>query len=153
MTIQGIAFADLTAEALLHYAVATHEGGWGAGYKSCGRPYATPCEHEHVCIRCPILQVDPVMIGRLDEINEDLITRRVLAETKGWLGELEDIDLTHRFLQGKRHEEKRPVELEPLKDHVVKTTTRSEFALLALICAGYSSTTPASPSPWHEDNV
>lgn len=49
---------------------------------SCGRPYATPCEHEHACIRCPMLQVDPVMIDRLNEINEDLITRRVLTRKK-----------------------------------------------------------------------
>lgn len=69
---------------------------------TCGRPYATPCEHEHACIRCPLLQVDPTMISRLDEINEDLISRRELAQTKGWLGELEGIDLTLRFLQDKR---------------------------------------------------
>jgi hypothetical protein len=29
------------------------------------------------------------MIDRLNEINTDLIARRELAETKGWLGELE----------------------------------------------------------------
>ncbi|WP_175417353.1 hypothetical protein [Arthrobacter sp. 24S4-2] len=33
LTTQGIAF-DLSAEALLHYAIATREGGWGAGYES-----------------------------------------------------------------------------------------------------------------------
>jgi hypothetical protein len=42
------------------------------------------------------------MIGRLDEINTDLIARRELAQTKGWLGELEGIDLTLQFLQDKR---------------------------------------------------
>ena len=68
---------------------------------NCGRPYATPCEHEHACIRWPLLQVDPAMIDRLDEINTDLIARRELAKTKGWLGELEGIDLTLRFLQDK----------------------------------------------------
>ncbi|WP_332603162.1 site-specific integrase [Arthrobacter sp. S2(2024)] len=69
---------------------------------NCGRPYATPCEHEHACIRCPMLQIDPGMIDRLDEINTDLIARRELAQTKGWLGELEGIDLTLRFLKDKR---------------------------------------------------
>jgi hypothetical protein len=49
-----------------------------------------------------MLQVDPVMIDRLDQINTDLIARRRLAETEGWLGELEGIDLTLRFLQDKR---------------------------------------------------
>ncbi|GAP55141.1 hypothetical protein AHiyo6_17060 [Arthrobacter sp. Hiyo6] len=67
-----------------------------------GRPYATPCEHEHACIRCPMLQVDPAMIDRLDEINTDLIARREVAQTRGWLGELEGIDLTLQFLQDKR---------------------------------------------------
>ncbi|MBT2586449.1 site-specific integrase [Arthrobacter sp. ISL-95] len=28
---------------------------------SCARPYAAPCKHEHACIRCPMLQVDPRM--------------------------------------------------------------------------------------------
>lgn len=74
---------------------------------SCGRPYATPCEHEHACIRCPMLHVDPVMIDRLDEINTDLISRRELAQTNGWLGELEGIDLTLRFLQDRRADAQR----------------------------------------------
>jgi hypothetical protein len=68
---------------------------------NCGRPYATPCEHEHACIRCPMLQVDPGMIDRLDEIKTDLLARRELAQTKGWLGELEGIDLTLHFLKEK----------------------------------------------------
>ena len=74
---------------------------------NCGRPYATPCEHEHACIRCPLLQVDPEMISRLDEINTDLIARRELAQTKGWLGELEGIDLTLHFLRDKRADAQR----------------------------------------------
>ncbi len=24
---------------------------------TCGRPYGTPCKHEHACIRCPVLQL------------------------------------------------------------------------------------------------
>ena len=34
LTSQGIVFADLSPEALLHHAIATREGGWGAGYES-----------------------------------------------------------------------------------------------------------------------
>ena len=70
----------------------------------CGRPYATPCEHEHGCIRCPMLHVDPKMIDRLDEIHTDLLARRAHAESQGWLGELEGIDLTLRFLSDRRAE-------------------------------------------------
>lgn len=53
------------------------------------------------------------MIGRLDEINTDLIARRELAQTKGWLGELEGIDLTLRFLQDKRTDAQRLARLGP----------------------------------------
>ena len=73
----------------------------------CGRPYATACEHEHACIRCPMLHVDPKMIGRLDELHADLLARRAHAETQGWLGELEGLDLTLRFLAEKRAETQR----------------------------------------------
>jgi hypothetical protein len=79
----------------------------------CGRPYATPCEHEHACIRCPVLRVDPKMLDRLDEIHDDLLTRRAHAETQGWLGELEGLDLTLRFLADKRAETLRLTQLNP----------------------------------------
>jgi hypothetical protein len=73
----------------------------------CGRPYAAPCEHEHACIRCPMLHVDPKMLGRLDELHTDLLARRAHAEAQGWLGELEGIDLTMRFLADKSAETQR----------------------------------------------
>lgn len=73
----------------------------------CGRPYATPCEHEHACIRCPMLHVDPAMLERLDDIHTDLTARRKRAQAEGWLGELEGIDLTLRFLTEKRGEAQR----------------------------------------------
>jgi hypothetical protein len=53
------------------------------------------------------------MIGRLDEINTDLLARRELAQTKGWLGELEGIDLTLQFLQDKRADAQRLARLGP----------------------------------------
>ncbi|QJY50783.1 site-specific integrase [Pseudonocardia broussonetiae] len=71
---------------------------------NCGRPYATPCEHEHACVRCPMLRIDPKMIARLDEIHTDLLARRDHAHAQGWLGEIEGIDLTLRFLGEKRAE-------------------------------------------------
>ncbi|MFM9700680.1 tyrosine-type recombinase/integrase [Streptomyces europaeiscabiei] len=71
---------------------------------SCGRPYGTPCAHEHACIRCPMLQISPKMIPRLDEIGIDLQQRRERAEREGWPGEIEGIDLTISFLQAKRIE-------------------------------------------------
>ena len=39
---------------------------------SCGRPYGTPCAHEHACIRCPMLSINPKMLPRRDELEADL---------------------------------------------------------------------------------
>lgn len=74
---------------------------------SCGRPYATPCSHEHACIRCPMLRIDPKMITRLTDIETDLQHRRQQAHHEGWLGEIEGIDLTLTFLRSKRDEANR----------------------------------------------
>lgn len=74
---------------------------------SCGRPYATPCSHEHACIRCSMLRIDPKMIIRLTDIEADLEQRRQRAHDEGWLGEVEGIDLTLTFLRSKREETRR----------------------------------------------
>jgi hypothetical protein len=74
---------------------------------SCGRPYGTPCQHEHACIRCPMLHVNPKMLARLDELETDLLARRERAETEGWAGEIEGIDLTLTFLRTKRDDAQR----------------------------------------------
>jgi site-specific recombinase XerD len=71
---------------------------------SCGRPYGTPCQHEHACIRCPVLHVSPKMLARLDE---DLLARRARAEAEHWLGEIEGINLTLDFLRAKREDTRR----------------------------------------------
>lgn len=68
---------------------------------SCGRPYGTPCAHEHACIRCPMLSINPKMLPRLDELETDLLTRRQRAIDEGWRGEVEGLDLTLR-LRSKR---------------------------------------------------
>ena len=69
---------------------------------NCARPYGTPCEHEHACIRCPMLHIDPKMLPRLDELERDLLARRERAEDEGWLGEIDGLDLTLSFLRDKR---------------------------------------------------
>jgi site-specific recombinase XerD len=74
---------------------------------SCGRPYGTPCAHEHACVRCPMLHVSPTMIGRLNELEADLIARRAQAHREGWLGEIEGLDLTLSHLRGKRDQTRR----------------------------------------------
>ncbi|WJY36043.1 integrase [Streptomyces sp. P9-2B-2] len=82
---------------------------------ACGRPYGTPCQHEHACIRCPMLQVSPKMISRLDDLEADLITRRVRAKTEGWAGEIEGLDLTLQLLRAKRDDTQRRAQ-RPLVD-------------------------------------
>ncbi len=41
----------------------------------CGRSYATPCIHEHSCLRCPLLRPDPAERGRLSQIRDNLLDR------------------------------------------------------------------------------
>jgi len=74
---------------------------------SCGRPYGTPCQHEHACIRCPVLHVSPKMLARLEEMEEDLLARRDRAEAEHWLGEVEGINITLNFLRAKREDTRR----------------------------------------------
>ena len=54
----------------------------------CGRPYGTPCQHEHACIRCPSLRLDPQARPRLVEIIRNLNDRITEAQANGWLGEV-----------------------------------------------------------------
>jgi hypothetical protein len=57
----------------------------------CGRSYATPCIHEHSCLRCPLLRPDPSERSRLVDIRDNLTERIAEAESKGWLGEAEGL--------------------------------------------------------------
>lgn len=58
---------------------------------TCGRPYGTPCQHEHACIRCPMLRVDPKQRDRLAAIICNLNERIQEAQLNGWLGEVEGL--------------------------------------------------------------
>ena len=80
----------------------------------CMRPYGTSCQHEHSCLRCPMLAINPKMLPRLDEIEDDLLARRARAEHEAWLGEIEGIDLTLAFLRDKRAEAHRVQQREPI---------------------------------------
>ena len=60
----------------------------------CGRAYGTPCEHEHACVRCPLLRPDPAQMHRLQEILENLHARLAEARAQGWLGEVEGLQIT-----------------------------------------------------------
>lgn len=58
---------------------------------TCGRPYATPCQHEHACLRCPSLRVDTQQRPRLIAIIHNLRDRIAEARMNGWLGEVQGL--------------------------------------------------------------
>jgi hypothetical protein len=60
----------------------------------CGRSYATPCIHEHSCLRCPLLRPDPAERGRLTQIRDNLLDRITEAETNRWFGEAEGLKVS-----------------------------------------------------------
>jgi hypothetical protein len=60
----------------------------------CGRAYGTPCIHEHACLRCPLLRPDPQQQRRLIEIQDNLKARLVEAKNRGWLGEVEGLNIS-----------------------------------------------------------
>lgn len=82
---------------------------------SCGRPYGTPCAHEHACVRCPMLSINPKMIPRLDELEVDLLARRQRAITEDWPGEVEGLDLILSFLRSKREQARRAAAAGPIQ--------------------------------------
>jgi integrase len=58
----------------------------------CARDYGTPCQHEHACVRCPLLRPDPAQRPRLEEIRANLEGRLTEAREQGWLGEVAAIE-------------------------------------------------------------
>jgi integrase len=61
---------------------------------TCGRSYATPCIHEHACVRCPLLRPDPAARPRLLEIADNLRARIDEAHQQGWLGEVGGLEIS-----------------------------------------------------------
>ncbi len=60
----------------------------------CGRAYGTSCVHEHSCIRCSLLRIDPAQRPRLEEIRANLRARIAEAERDGWAGEAEGLKVS-----------------------------------------------------------
>ncbi|MFC9616647.1 tyrosine-type recombinase/integrase [Streptomyces sp. NPDC056938] len=61
---------------------------------TCARAFGSPCFHEHACVRCPLLLVDPAQMPRLQEIHANLVDRLQEAREQGWLGEVAAIETT-----------------------------------------------------------
>jgi hypothetical protein len=71
-------------------------------------------KHELVEITS-LLAINPKMLPRLDEIEDDLLARRARAEHEAWLGEVEGIDRTLTFLRQKRQETQRLARVAPVE--------------------------------------
>ena len=54
----------------------------------CHRPYGTPCVHEHACVKCRFLRVDPVQLPRIEEMTANAEARLAEAKDRAWLGEV-----------------------------------------------------------------
>jgi hypothetical protein len=54
-----------------------------------------------------MLNINPRMVPRLDELETDLLARRERAKAKNWLGEVEGLGLTLSFLRAKRDQAQR----------------------------------------------
>ncbi|WP_199515948.1 tyrosine-type recombinase/integrase [Nucisporomicrobium flavum] len=74
----------------------------------CFRPYGTPCVHEHACVRCPFLRLDPTQAPRLDIIEASTKDRLAEAHGKQWLGEVAALEESLRHIRNKRSQLEAP---------------------------------------------
>lgn len=68
---------------------------------TCARAFATPCIHEHACVRCSLLRPSPAQRPRLEEIRDNLQSRIAEAIREGWLGEVEGLQVSLAGAQDK----------------------------------------------------
>jgi integrase len=68
---------------------------------TCARAFATPCIHEHACVRCPMLWPDPNQKPRLIELRDNLTARIAEAHREGWSGEVEGLEISLAGAQNK----------------------------------------------------
>ena len=61
---------------------------------TCARAFASPCVHEHACVRCSLLRPSSDQRGRLEEIRDNLHDRIAEAKREGWLGEIEGLKVS-----------------------------------------------------------
>jgi len=64
------------------------------GLGTCMRPYGSDCQHEHACIRCPLLRPDPTQEPRLLAIIVNLNDRVREAQDRGWVGEIDGLKVS-----------------------------------------------------------
>jgi integrase len=74
---------------------------------TCDRPYGTPCQHEHACIRCPMLRPDPTQLPRLVQIEINTRERLQEAHQMQWLGEVSGLQDSLRHIADKKKQAER----------------------------------------------
>jgi integrase len=74
---------------------------------TCHRPYGTPCQHEHACVRCPMLRLDPAQVPRLLQIEANTCERLDEARRMQWLGEVAALEESLRHIAGKKQQAER----------------------------------------------
>ncbi|MFI6771462.1 site-specific integrase [Nocardia sp. NPDC050412] len=67
----------------------------------CFRPYGTPCIHEHACVRCPFLRLDPTQRPRLEQMQHNARACLDEARHRQWLGEVSALQETLRHIDAK----------------------------------------------------
>jgi integrase len=70
----------------------------------CDRPYGTPCQHEHACVRCPMLRISLTQVPRLLEIERNTHERLGEARRMQWLGEVAALEESLRHIAGKKQQ-------------------------------------------------
>jgi integrase len=73
----------------------------------CDRPYGTPCQHEHACIRCPMLRLSLEQAPRLLEIERNTHERLEEAHQMQWLGEVSALKESLRHIANKKQQAER----------------------------------------------
>lgn len=99
-TRPGEEYRQPTPEEL--HVFANHFGRRRVELGDCVRPYGSGCTHEHACIRCHFLTLDPSSGPRLNNIEQDLHHRIKTAQEQTWLADVEQLQITLRKLEEKR---------------------------------------------------
>ena len=74
---------------------------------TCDRPYGTPCQHEHACVRCPMLRMDLAQVPRLLDIERNTHERLTEARGHQWLGEVSALQESLRHIASKKQQAER----------------------------------------------
>ncbi len=90
----------------------------------CRRPYGSGCTHEHACIRCQFLQVDPAQASQLDSIEANLHARVDEARANSWLGDVDQLLVTLEHLEHKKADVQTMLDTLPTPHHRRRSRAR-----------------------------